>query len=150
MNGLNDNDNHQHGFGHSNIDCSHGFSAAHNAAPYLGTDGQQEGACVVGTTNFSAGNTANQGSTVGNKDGTAPTNNIQLGAAIGTAVGGHHHCVNTMRSVYGQTGSQYTCFNSVDARNEVQAISAGAGRGGAGSTVPLMAAAQLAGNIRNM
>lgn len=148
MNGLNGNPNDELGFSNSNVNCRHGSSLAQNATPFLSANGQGEGACLFGTDQYAAGNTSNQGSTVGSEDGTAPTNMVQYGAAVGTGIGGHIHCFNSMANIYGQTGSQYTCLNSVKARDALVAISAGVGSSSA--SVPLMDAAQIAGNLRNM
>jgi hypothetical protein len=149
MSGLNGNPNDELGFSNSNVSCQGGSSLGQNATPFLEANGRGEGACLHGTDMYGAGNTPNQGSMVGNEDGTAPSNMIQYGAAAGVGIGGHIHCFNSMRGIYGQTGGQYTCTNSVQARDALVDISAGVGHG-ASASVPLMAAAQIAGSIRNL
>jgi len=53
-----------------------------------------------------------------------------------------------MRSNYGDL--QYTCFNSNAVRDELVSVMSGGSRAGTSSTVPLMAAAKIAANIRQL
>jgi len=125
-----------------------GCSLAHAATPYMQSHGRADSACLFGQELQGQGSTANQGSSVGGPEGVTAANMVQYGAPAGQGVGGSIHCTNTMRSNYGDL--QYTCFNSNAVRDELVSVMSGGSRAGTSSTVPLMAAAKIAANIRQL